>query len=54
MRPRPGHVRRRPVRRLYRAPEWQRGEKAVQKELAAKGPGKAYTSAELLAELADA
>ena len=34
--------------------EWQRGEKAVQKELAAKGPGKAYTFAELLAELADA
>ncbi|WP_018703633.1 hypothetical protein [Anaeromusa acidaminophila] len=30
--------------------EWQRGEKAVQKELTAKGPGKAYTSAELLAE----
>ena len=34
--------------------EWQRGEKAVQKELTAKGPGKAYTSEELLAELADA
>lgn len=34
--------------------EWQRGEKAVQEELIAKGPGKAYTSAELLAELTDA
>ena len=34
--------------------EWQQGEKAVEKELATKGPGKPYTSSELMAELTNA
>ena len=31
--------------------KWQKGEKAVEKELAAKGPGKPYTSEEMTKEL---
>ena len=33
---------------------WQQGEKEVQRELDEKGPGKAYTSKELLAEITNA
>ena len=33
---------------------WQRGAKEVQRELDEKGPGKAYTAKELLAEITNA
>ena len=31
--------------------KWQKGEKTVEKELATKGPGKPYTSEEMIKEL---
>ena len=33
---------------------WQQGEKEVQRELDEKGPGKAYTAKDLLAEITNA